>query len=101
MLSGCSGKKYAATTSTNEGIQGTDYSEKSVPLENSDAQDVKKLEITPSGDAACFLSPCDCNCYGIKNVPLTAKKVTCGLDCMQEYGIKRCTHNGDKCVAVK
>ena len=79
LLSGCSEDKYAPTASPYEGIQGTDYSEKSVPLQNSDAGDIKKMEITPSGDAACFLSPCDCNCYGIKG----------------------CVYRGDKCVVVK
>ena len=100
-LSGCSEKKYAPQPSPYEGIQGTDYSEKSVPLGNVDVEDMKKLEITPSSDPSCFLSPCDCNCYNVKNVPLTAKKATCAMDCQQQYGINGCVYRGDKCVALK
>lgn len=109
LLAGCSSKgstgdSTGSSVSTVEQAQqgeGAAYYEKSEPLENVDVDDLRKLEITPSGDQNCFLSPCNCNCYLIKNVPLTAKKPMCAVDCKDLYGIKGCTFSGYSCSAVK
>lgn len=100
LIAACSKGQPVKTTDSATKAQ-EDYTPFSDPLENSDAGDVKAREITPSGDPKCFLSPCDCNCYYITNVPLTAKKVTCGLNCRAEYSITGCLYRGDKCVALK
>lgn len=62
--------------------------------------DLKSLEITPSGDAQCFLSPCDCQCYKIENVPLNKRKTTCGTDCADTYGTKGCQFTNFQCATL-
>ena len=68
--------------------------------ENSPEEELKMLEVTPSGDEKCFLSPCDCNCYPIKNVPLTARKPTCATNCEETYGISGCRFTNYQCYAL-
>jgi len=63
--------------------------------------DYSNLEVTPSGDPKCFLSPCDCNCYVIPNVPPTKKKPTCAINCKAEYGITGCRFTNYQCTALK
>ncbi len=99
-MAACSKEQPVKTTDSATEAQ-EEYTPFSEPLQNSDPAEIKAKEITPSGDPKCFLSPCDCNCYFITNVPLTAKKVTCGLNCRAEYGITGCLYRGDKCVALK
>ena len=106
LLAGCSDKGDAVTSSSQQAAQQTasqdeTYSEKSVPLENVDVNDLRSIEITPSGDPDCFLSPCDCNCYPVKNVPLHAKKAMCATNCRQEYGISGCVFREYRCSAIQ
>lgn len=61
----------------------------------------RELEITPPGDERCFLSPCDCVCYPIPNVPKTAMKATCASDCREEMGITGCRFTNYQCVTTK
>ncbi|MBD3313876.1 hypothetical protein GF345_05535 [Candidatus Woesearchaeota archaeon] len=61
---------------------------------------LRDLEITPSGDDKCFLSPCDCNCYPVKNVPVHAKRPTCAFDCRSEYGITGCRFTNFQCTTI-
>lgn len=102
-LAGCSGKEQPDITIQVQQPQSQEevYSEKSVPLEGVDIGDLRDIEITPSGDPNCFLSPCDCNCYPIKNVPLTAKKPMCAMNCRQQYGISGCVFREYRCSAVQ
>ena len=100
-LAGCSGKQEIKTTADPSTQAQEEYKPQTQPLENVNVDDLKSKEITPSGDPNCFLSPCDCNCYQVKNVPLTARKVTCGMNCRTEYGVTGCLYRGDKCVALK
>lgn len=65
------------------------------------ADEYRQLEITPSGEPKCFLSPCDCNCYPIPNVPLTAKRSTCATDCKEVYGVTGCRFTNFQCYALK
>ncbi|MFC1753431.1 hypothetical protein ACFL96_08565 [Thermoproteota archaeon] len=65
------------------------------------AAEFKALEITPSGDDRCFLSPCDCQCYPIPNVPTTAKKPTCGIDCQDAYGATGCQFTNYQCFVTE
>lgn len=104
LLVGCSEKSETVTTSSQQQAnqqQEEVYSPQSVPLENANLDDVRALQITPSGDSQCFLSPCDCNCYVIKNVPLHAKKPMCATNCRQEYGISGCVFGGVTCSAIQ
>ncbi|MCX8147218.1 MAG: hypothetical protein N3D84_02000 [Candidatus Woesearchaeota archaeon] len=61
----------------------------------------RDFEVVPSGEEQCFLSPCDCVCYVIPNVPNTAKKVGCAINCTKTYGIKGCKFTNYQCFSVK
>ena len=101
-ISGCSDEKTssaAADQKTSQTAQQT--SPQTTEQASSDpAAEYRQLEITPSGDSKCFLSPCDCVCYPIPNVPKTAKKPTCAVDCNAEYGKTGCRFTNYQCVTL-
>lgn len=98
-IAGCSGSSKSSTTQTK--VDEKPYSEQSVPLSGTTTDVLRDMEITPSGDPKCFLSPCDCNCYAVERVPATAKKVTCGLNCREMYKINGCVFRNYECSALK
>lgn len=101
LLAGCSEDIQTVET-------GSAGSSGSAPAEDTTASggdsggdSLKSLEITPSGDDKCFLSPCDCNCYPVKNVPLTARKATCAINCREVYGVTGCRFTNYQCVTLE
>lgn len=98
-IAGCSESSKSSTTQTQ--VEEKPYSEQTVPLSGTTTDELTDMEITPSGDPKCFLSPCDCNCYKVENVPLTAKKVTCGLNCREMYKINGCVFRNYECSTLK
>jgi len=106
LVIGCSEDKApdtatTAPTTTQPEPAVTTGTETSVPLEDMDIDELRSLEITPSGDPECFLSPCDCNCYLTKNVPLTQKRPMCASNCKDEYGINGCVFREYRCSAIQ
>ncbi|HLC46889.1 MAG TPA: hypothetical protein VJI75_04060 [Candidatus Nanoarchaeia archaeon] len=63
--------------------------------------DFNSLEVTPSGDPKCFLSPCDCNCYVIPNVPQNKRSPLCADSCADTQGIKGCRFTNFQCATIK
>lgn len=95
LIAGCgsSGSEQQAVTPA----QTTNVGAKSVPNVDTTEQQLRDLEVTPSGDSRCFLSPCDCNCYKLSNVPPAARHVSCGVDCAKEYGKTGCFYEMEQC----
>ena len=110
LVFGCGGDKDASSMKTSE-PQGSavkiDENAVSVgdqggsPLLSEQDIDFRDLEVTPSGEPKCFLSPCDCNCYMIPNVPANKRKATCATDCSDEYGVNGCQYTNLKCATIK
>ncbi|MFO8015960.1 MAG: hypothetical protein R6U32_02560 [Candidatus Woesearchaeota archaeon] len=107
IIPGCSEdseqKGVDTETADSEGDDsGTDaYSERSKPTDDITGEELRRIEVTPAGDPHCFLSPCDCNCYKITNVPIRARKVTCATDCEEVYGKKGCKFENSQCKIIK
>lgn len=104
-FAGCSPKETSSNTVPASDSAQTEAPSTSVapqaPAAKADPyQEYRDLEITPSGDGKCFLSPCDCNCYPIPNVPLNAKKPTCATDCKNIYGITGCRFTNYQCYTL-
>jgi hypothetical protein len=101
LVSGCGNKNTSNvnTASAQAGNTNT-ASQVKVSSEVSKEVDFYALEITHSGDPNCFLSACDCQCYPIKNVPLTARQTSCATDCNNVYGVTGCRFTNYQCVTV-
>jgi len=101
-LAGC-GEKEADVASPEPQTQATLPTsttpvEPEVPIDP--VAELMALEITPSGHDKCFLSPCDCVCYMVQNVPKDAKEATCAIDCESIYDITGCDFTNFQCVTL-
>ena len=111
IIAGCGGNEPESQMKTSEptgggaakmGDSAVDQGDTSAnPLIKDQGIDFGELEVTPSGDSQCFLSPCDCNCYVIPNVPEPKRKPTCGTDCNEDYGIKGCRFTNYQCAKIE
>ena len=107
LFTGCSDKNtpYVPTTVNGVTQEPADPGFKPEVIEETKTEEdvnseYRDLEITPSGDEKCFLSPCDCQCYPIPNVPKTAKKPTCAVDCKEIYEVSGCRFTNYQCVVL-
>lgn len=103
LVSGCGSKSSAANVNTAPSQPGNTNTAIQAKVSSGVSGDVDfyALEITHSGNPNCFLSACDCQCYPIKNVPLTARQTSCATDCNDAYGITGCRFTNYQCVTLK
>ncbi|MBU0535336.1 MAG: hypothetical protein KKE20_00055 [Nanoarchaeota archaeon] len=102
ILAGCGGKAAEQPASLQTPITANENPAVQQPVpQNDPVAELRDIEITPSGNEKCFLSPCDCTCYMVQNVPKDKKLSTCAINCRDIYGISGCDFTNFQCVTLK